>query len=167
MNYKEALEYIHSISNVFCKPGLDRIKTLCDRFNNPQDDLRFIHVGGTNAKGSTCAMLNSVLIKQGYKVGLFTSPYIRFFNERICINNVPIKDEELARLTEKAKAVIDTLKDKPTEFELITLLGFLYFKENNCDVVILEVGMGGRYDSTNIIKNPLLEIITSISSTPK
>ena len=163
MNYQEALEYIHSISNVFCKPGLYRIKTLCDRFNNPQDDLRFIHVAGTNAKGSTCAMLNSILVKQGLKVGLFTSPYIKFFNERICINNVPINNDELIKLTYEAKKVIDTLEDKPTEFELITLLGFLYFKKHKCDIVILETGMGGRYDSTNIIKNPLLTIITSIS----
>ena len=163
MNYSEALTYIHSISWTFCKPGLERIGVLCERLGNPQDSLRFIHVAGTNGKGSTCSMLSSVLRAAGYRVGLYTSPYIRFFNERMCVDGEPIADEELAEITEEVRPIADSMEDKPTEFELITAIAFVYFKRHGCDAVVLEAGMGGRLDSTNIIRNPLLSIITGIA----
>ena len=163
MNYTEALNYIHSVSWTFCKPGLERIAELCERLGNPQEGLRFVHVAGTNGKGSFCSMLDSVLRSAGYRVGLYTSPYIRFFNERMCVDGKPIEDEELAELTEYVRPIADSMTDKPTEFELITAIAFVYFQRRSCDVVILEAGMGGRLDSTNIIRNPLLSVITGIA----
>lgn len=159
----DTLAYIHSVSNYFCKPGLDRIKTLCDLLGNPQDKLKFIHVAGTNGKGSFCSMLSSVLTKSGYKTGLYTSPYIIKFNERISIDSVMISDEALTRITNKIKKIVDKVADKPTEFEMITAIAFQYFYENNCDFVVLECGLGGRYDATNIIKTSILSVITGIS----
>ena len=163
MNYTEALDYIHSISWTFCKPGLERIGELCKRLGEPQSSLKFIHVAGTNGKGSFCSMLNSVLLESGLRVGLYTSPYIRFFNERMCVNGEPISNDELAELTEYVKPIADSMTDKPTEFELITAIAFEFFKRHQCDVVILEAGMGGRLDSTNIIRNPYLSVITGIA----
>lgn len=163
MNYEEALDYIHSISWTFCKPGLERIGILCDRLGNPQESLKFIHVAGTNGKGSTCSMLSSVLRAAGYRVGLYTSPYIRFFNERMCVDGEPISDGELAEITDYVRPFADAMTDKPTEFELITAIAFEYFKRHACDVVVLEAGMGGRLDSTNIIRNPMLSVITGIA----
>lgn len=163
MNYTEALEYIHSISWTFCKPGLERIGALCRSLGNPQDSLRFIHVAGTNGKGSTSSMLSSILRSAGYRVGLYTSPYIRFFNERMCVDGEPIGDGELAEITSYVRPFADAMEDKPTEFELITAIAFEYFRRRGCDVVVLEAGMGGRLDSTNIIRNPLLSIITGIA----
>ena len=163
MNYVESIEYIHSINWCFCKPGLERIEKLCTLLGNPQNDLKFVHVAGTNGKGSFCAMLDSVLRAAGYKVGLFTSPYIRFFNERISAHGVPISDDELAKVTSYVRPFADSMEEKPTEFELITAIGFEYFKRKGCDVVILEAGMGGRLDSTNIIKSPILSVITGIA----
>ena len=163
MTYDEAIEYIHGISWTFCKPGLERIKELCKRLGDPQDSLKFIHVAGTNGKGSFCSMTESVLRAAGYKTGLYTSPYIRFFNERMCVNGQPIANDELAEITEYVRPFADAMADKPTEFELITAVAFEYFKRNGCDVVVLEAGMGGRLDSTNIIKTPLLSVITGIA----
>ena len=163
MNYPESLEYIHSINWCFCKPGLERIRELCERLGNPQRELKFVHVAGTNGKGSSCAMLESVLRAAGYKTGLYTSPYITVFNERMRINGENISDEELAEITTFIRPIADAMKDKPTEFELITAVAFEYFKRNGCDVVVLEAGMGGRLDSTNIIESSLLSIITGIA----
>ncbi len=165
MNYEECLEYIHSVNWCFCKPGLERIAELCERLGNPQNKLKFIHIAGTNGKGSVCAMLSSVLVQAGYRVGLYTSPYITVFNERMRINGKNIDNEELIRLTEKIKPIADSMSDKPTEFELITALAFEYFSDNACDVVVLEAGMGGRLDSTNIIssESTLLSVITGIA----
>ncbi len=163
MTYGEAIEYIHGVSNFFCKPGLDRIRELCAGLGDPQKKLKFIHITGTNGKGSVCSMLSSVLCRAGYKVGLFTSPYVLEFNERMRVNGENIPNDRLARLTEKAKAVADKMADRPTEFELITAIAFQYFLEEGCDVVVLEVGMGGRYDATNIIDSSLLSIITGIA----
>ncbi|MBO5702878.1 MAG: bifunctional folylpolyglutamate synthase/dihydrofolate synthase [Clostridia bacterium] len=163
MNYSEALEYIHSICWTFTKPGLERITALCEKLGNPQNDLKFIHVAGTNGKGSFCSMLDSVLRHAGYKTGLFTSPYIKVFNERMQFCGENISDEELAEITEYVKPHADSMEDKPTEFELITAIGFEYFKRKKCDVVILEAGMGGRLDSTNIINSSLLSVITGIA----
>lgn len=163
MTYNEAIKYIHSVSNFFCKPGLERVIELCHGLGDPQKELKFIHVGGTNGKGSFCAMTDSILRAQGYKVGLYTSPFVRVFNERMRVNGENIPNETLARLTERARTVADKMADQPTEFELITAIAFDYFREERCDVVILEVGMGGRLDATNIIDSPLLSVITGIS----
>lgn len=162
MTKNEAIEYIHSVSWRGSKPGLERIKELCQALGNPQEKLKFVHVAGTNGKGSVCAFLSSVLKSAGFKTGRFTSPYITHFNDRICVDEVPISDDELAKIVEKVKPIAEQMEDKPTEFELITAIGFLYFVEKKCDIVVLEVGLGGKKDSTNIIKNPLLSIITSI-----
>lgn len=162
MTYSEALAYIHSVNWTFCKPGLDRIRTLCEALGNPQKDLRFIHVAGTNGKGSFCAMTASVLSAAGYRTGLFTSPYIRTFNERMMVDGEMIAPEELAELTAFVRPIADGMTDKPTEFELITAIAFLYFKRHGCDLVVLETGMGGRLDATNLIETPLLTVITGI-----
>ncbi len=162
MNYNEALTFIHSVSNYFCKPGLDRIKKLTRQLGNPQDDLKFIHIAGTNGKGSLCAFLSEIFKTNGKKVGVYTSPYILRFNERISINGIPISNEDLARICSIVKDFCEQMEDKPTEFEIITAIAFKYFKEQNCDLVILECGLGGRLDATNIIKSPLLSIITGI-----
>ena len=163
MNYTEALEYIHGVNWTFCKPGLDRIGELCERLGNPQNKLKFIHVAGTNGKGSFCSMLESVLRKAGYKTGLYTSPYIKEFNERMRVGGENIDNEVLADITTRVRPIADSMTDKPTEFELITAVAFQYFYEAGCEVVVLEAGMGGRLDSTNIIRNPLLSVITGIA----
>ena len=163
MTYTEALNYIHSICWTFTKPGLERISILCEKLGNPQKDLKFIHVAGTNGKGSFCSMLDSILRAAGYKTGLFTSPYIKVFNERMRFDGENISDCELAEITEYVKPLADSMTDKPTEFELITAIAFEYFKRKHCDIVILEAGMGGRLDSTNIIDSSLLSVITGIS----
>lgn len=163
MTYNEAIEYIHSVSWTFCKPGLDRIRELTEKLGNPEDSLKFIHVAGTNGKGSFCSMLCSVLRACGLKVGMFTSPYILRFNERMRIGDENIPDGTLARLTEKIKPIADSLADKPTEFELITAIALNYFREEKVDVVVFECGMGGRLDSTNVIKTPILSVITGIA----
>lgn len=163
MTYDEAIEYIHGISWTFCKPGLERIGALCEALGNPQNRLKFIHVAGTNGKGSFCSMLSSVLTAAGYKTGLYTSPFIKIFNERMQINGKNIENERLAEITERVRPIADSLEDKPTEFELITAIAFLYFAEEECDVVVLETGMGGRLDSTNIITTPVLSVITGIA----
>ncbi len=163
MTYGEALEYIHGTSNFFCKPGLERISALCRALGDPQDTLRYVHVAGTNGKGSTSSMLASVLKEAGYKVGLYTSPYIYRFNERIRVDGEDISDGDLVELVERVKPIANAMTDKPTEFELITAIAFLYFKRCGCDIVVLEVGMGGRFDATNIIKAPMLSVITGIA----
>ncbi len=162
MNYEEALAYIHSINWCFCKPGLERISELCEKLGHPERGLRFIHVAGTNGKGSFCAMTESILRAAGYKTGLYTSPYIETFNERMRVNGENIANDELAQLTEYVRPIADSMTDKPTEFELITAIAFEYFWRHRCDVVILEVGLGGRLDSTNIIESPCLSVITGI-----
>ena len=163
MTYDEALTYIHGVSNFFCKPGLERISALCDMMGHPERGLKFIHVAGTNGKGSFCAMMDSVLRVAGYKVGLYTSPYICEFNERIRINGENIPNDTLCELTEYVKQFADEMEDSPTEFELITAIALEYFNREAVDVVVLEVGMGGRFDSTNIIRHPLLSVITGVA----
>ena len=163
MNYDQALQYIHSVSWTFTKPGLERIRELCQRLGNPQNGLKFIHVVGTNGKGSFCSMMDSVLRHASYKVGLFTSPYIKEFTERIRVDGENIPDQDLAEIVSYIQPIADEMEDKPTEFELITAIGLEYFKRCGCDVVVLEAGMGGRLDSTNIIQSSLLSVITGIS----
>ena len=162
MNYKEALEYIHSVCWMGSRPGLDRITELEKKLGNPEEKLNIIHVAGTNGKGSVCSMLSHIMIRAGYKTGLFTSPYIQTFNERIRINNIPISDSDLACVTEKVKRCADEMEHAPTEFELLTGIAFEYFFRERCDIVILETGLGGRLDSTNVITSPLLSVITGV-----
>ena len=163
MTYNQALEYIHSVSWKGSRPGLERTAELLEKMGNPQSKLKFIHVAGTNGKGSFCSMTANILKEAGYKVGLYTSPFVLRFNERMKINGEDIPDAELARITEYVKPFADSMQDSPTEFELITAIAFEYFAREGCDIVVLECGMGGRLDSTNIIKDPLLSVITGIS----
>ena len=163
MTYEETLAYIHSINWCFCKPGLERISALCEGLGHPERDLKFIHVAGTNGKGSFCSMTSSILRAAGYKTGLYTSPYIKTFNERMQIDGENISEEELIEITEYVRPIADAMIDRPTEFELITAIAFEYFRRNRCDVVVLEAGLGGRLDSTNIIRHPLLSVITGIA----
>lgn len=166
LTYSEALEFIHGMTKYGIRLGLDKIEKLLDLLGNPQEGIRVVHVAGTNGKGSTCAMIDSMLRAAGYRVGLYTSPYLEVFNERIRVDGKNIPDEDVARLTEKVKNAVEEMERKgwgqPTEFEVVTALGFLYFKEQKVDYLVLEVGMGGRYDATNVI-TPLVSVITPIS----
>lgn len=165
MTYKQVMDYIDSFLLFGSKLGLTRITKLLNDLNNPQDKLKFIHIAGTNGKGSVSCYCANILQNAGKKVGMFISPYIIDFRERFQINGEMISENDLIRIVEKIKAVVDTYpKDEiPTEFEIVTAIGMLYFYEQNCDIVVLEVGLGGRLDSTNVIKNPLCSVITSIS----
>ena len=163
MTYNEALEYIHSVCWKGSRPGLERITELCRRLGNPQNDLKFIHVTGTNGKGSTCAMTESILRQAGFKTGLFTSPYVKEFNERMRINGENVSDERLAYVTSLVKPHADAMSDAPTEFELITAIAFMLFKLEGCEIVVLEAGMGGRLDSTNVIEKSVVSVITGVA----
>ena len=163
MNYEESLEYIHGISWTFCKPGLERISALCEALGHPERALRFVHVAGTNGKGSFCSMLESVLRAAGYRTGLYTSPYIKEFGERMRVMGENIPNDKLAEITSYVRPIADAMEDKPTEFELITAIAFEYFRLEGCEVVVLEAGMGGRLDSTNVIREPYLSVITGIA----
>ena len=162
MNYDQALAYIHAVHWQGHKPGLDRIRTLLEALGNPHQKLQFVHIAGTNGKGSTAAMVDSCLRAAGYKVGMFTSPFINRFNERIQVNGIPIPDQDLVQLVEQVQPAAQAMEDVPTEFELITALGMLYFIQQHCDIVVLEVGLGGALDSTNIIPPPACAIITAL-----
>ena len=162
MNYEQAMEYIHAVQWAGHKPGLTRTRTLLAALGDPHKKLQFVHVAGTNGKGSTAAMLASCLQAAGYRVGLYTSPFINRFNERIQINGQQIPDEALVALVEQVKPAADAMEDVPTEFEIITALGMLYFAQQQCDIVVLEVGLGGTLDSTNVIEKPACAVITAL-----
>ena len=162
MTLDEALYYIHSVCWKGSVPGLERISALLDKMGHPERKLKFIHVTGTNGKGSTCAMLASMFTKAGYKTGLYTSPFLIRFNERIQIDGVQISDEEICRITEYIKPLADSIFEQPTEFELVTALGFEYFARQGCDLVVCEVGMGGEFDATNVILPPEAAVICNI-----
>jgi len=161
MNYNDALRYIGSRLRFGIKPGLDRIRRLLCRLGEPQNKLRFIHVAGTNGKGSTCTMTAAGLMAAGYKTGLYTSPYICDFRERIQIDGQMIPEDDLARLTEQAAAIIDD-DEETTEFEVITCIAMMWYAEQGCDYVVLETGLGGRLDATNVIEVPAAVAITRI-----
>lgn len=167
MNYKEAVEYIEEVQIYGSVLGLENIKALCGKLDNPQKELKFIHIAGTNGKGSVLAFLSTVLKKAGYRVGRFISPTITEYRERIQINGRMISKQDLPLYMERIKEACDALteegKPHPTPFEMETALGFLYFKEKGCDFVVLETGLGGLTDATNIIENPVLAVLTSIS----
>lgn len=166
MNYTEALNYIFSLKTVSLKPTLERISAALELLGNPQNALRAIHIAGTNGKGSVASMVSEVLIADGKKVGLFISPFIIDFTERIQINGKYILQDDLSRLTERVHPVQQKLSESGLElgqFEFITAVALLYFKEQNCDYVVLETGLGGRYDATNVFKKPVCTAITKIS----
>ncbi|KOA20204.1 folylpolyglutamate synthase [Clostridium homopropionicum DSM 5847] len=166
MNYLEAMEYIDDLAKFSMKLGLSRTGKILELLGNPQEKLRCIHIAGTNGKGSTTAMISKILIENGYKVGMYTSPFIEEFEERIQINNLNIPKDELAEVISKVanavEKVIELGYDNPTQFEVITCAGLLYFYKQAVDFAVIEVGLGGRLDSTNLI-TPILSIITSIS----
>ena len=158
MNFDETLNYIHSLGNSGRPAGLERITKLLSALGNPQDSFRAVHIAGTNGKGSVSAMLSSVFRESGLKTGLFISPYITDFCERIQIGGVPIAKEDLIRLSSRVKGTgIDV-----GEFEFITAVGFLHFAENGCDIAVIETGLGGRMDATNTLKNVDVAVITKI-----
>lgn len=165
MNYQDAMEWIHNRHKFGIKPGLQRMEWLMSRLGNPEQHLQAIHVAGTNGKGSTISFIRNMLQAHGYTVGTFTSPYVVTFNERISINGKPLADEEWAELVDKIKPLAEELETLPlggpTEFEVITALAILYFSEHPQDIVLMETGLGGRLDSTNVI-SPILSVITSI-----
>lgn len=162
MDYKQALEYIDAVQWHGSKPGLSRVGELLEKLGNPQKRLKFIHIAGTNGKGSCAAMTASVMKAAGYKTGLFTSPYLFRFNERMQINGKQIPDEALAGLVERIKPLADAMEDHPTEFELMTAAALLWYAEENCQIVVLETGLGGRLDATNIIDCPEAAVIMNI-----
>lgn len=162
MTAEEAIARLRERAWSSCPPGLDRTRALLSQLGNPEQSLKFIHITGTNGKGSTAAILASVLCAAGYRTGLFTSPHLYRFHERMQVNGEMISDELLVSLTERVLKAADALTVQPTEFELMTALGMLYFEAMHCDIVVLEVGMGGKLDSTNVIPAPEAAVITNI-----
>ena len=167
MNYKESLNYIEDTHKFGIKLGLDSTGKLLELLGNPQDNLNVIHVAGTNGKGSVCSFISNILKEEGYKVGLYTSPYLETFTERIRVNGENIPKEDVARIItlikDKIEIMISEGYSSPTEFEIVTAMAYYYYNEQKCDYVVLEVGLGGRYDATNVIKNPLVSVLVSIS----
>lgn len=166
MNYEEAMAVIGGRLRFGSKLGIERMELLMHKLGDPQKKLKFVHVAGTNGKGTTCTYISSVLSKAGYRTGLYTSPYVVDFRERFCIDGEMISKEELAAMVEKVSQAAEEISygdDDITEFEFITALAFCWYHERNCDVVVLEVGLGGRFDATNIIEAPLAAVIASIS----
>jgi dihydrofolate synthase/folylpolyglutamate synthase len=164
VNVFEAKNYIDSFSKFGKKvTDLSRFSRICADLGNPQDRLRFVHVSGTNGKGSTVRMIANTLRLAGYRTGEFTSPYIRVWNDRIRIDGVNITDDELAAIVTEIKPIFDESPDDYSQFELATAIAFIYFAAKKCDVVVLETGIGGRLDCTNIIENTVISVITSVS----
>ena len=159
---EQSLAYIHGLYRKGAKPGLAREQQLLALLGNPEKELQFIHIAGTNGKGSTAAMTASILHKAGYKTGLFTSPYIYRFNERIQLAGQQIPDADVVRLTKKVRALAETMPEPPTEFEFVTAMAMEYYREQQADIVVLEVGMGGLNDATNVIPAPQVAVITNI-----
>ncbi len=162
MTAEGAISYIESGLWSASRPGLSRTRELLDRLGAPQKKLRFVHVAGTNGKGSACAMLASVLREAGYRTGLYTSPYILSFNERMQVDGKSISDSELIRLTELIRPLADAMDDHPSQFEIVTAMAMQFFLDEGCDIVVLETGLGGTLDSTNVIDAPELAVITNI-----
>ena len=162
MNLNEALAYIHGLYRKGSIPGLHRMQEMMEKMGNPQKKLKFIHIAGTNGKGSTAAMTASILTKAGYKTGLFTSPFIYRFHERMQICGEQISDEDVVAMVEYTKGFAETMEDITTEFEFVTCMAMEYFARQQCDIVVLEVGMGGLIDATNIIDTPEVAVVTNI-----
>jgi len=167
LNYQEALRWIHGIQRFGMNPGLERIKALLDSLGNPQRKLNYLHIGGSNGKGSVAAFAAGVLETAGYRVGMYTSPYLVQFTNRMAINGEDISQERLVEMVARIKPKVEAIAadpdlGHPTEFEVVTAIAFTYFAEEAPDLVILEVGLGGRLDATNVI-DPLATIITTVS----
>ena len=162
MTLEDALSYIHKVDWRGSIPGLSRIDTLLGMLGHPERSVKYIHITGTNGKGSTCAMLAAILRQAGYKTGLYTSPYIFRFNERMQINGTPISDDALCALVEELQPLADSMADHPTEFELVTAMALTWFARERCDIVVCEVGMGGEFDATNVIPSPEAAVLTSL-----
>lgn len=167
LRYREALKKIENRLRFGSKLGLERFKVFMEMIGNPQNKLKYIHVAGTNGKGSTCAVISSILSEAGYKVGIYTSPSVIDFSERIKICSESIPEDKICELTEFLEPFAEEeifKKDPITEFEFTTAMAFKYFYDEKCDVVVLETGLGGRLDATNIIENSICSVITSIST---
>lgn len=162
MDYNETLKYINNTPKFSKMLGNDDLKKLLETLGNPEDNLNFIHIAGTNGKGSTAAMTASILRAGGYKTGLYTSPFIEVFNERIQVDGKNIPDAKLAEIATLVKDKIEELKIEISVFAQITAMAFVYFSQEKCDYVVLETGLGGRLDATNVIKKPLVCAITKI-----
>lgn len=167
MNYQECIQYLEEEVGFGSIPGLERIEYLCEKLGNPEQKLSVIHIAGTNGKGSAVAMLSSILKEAGYRVGTYTSPHLERYNERFLINGEEISDVDFAREITLMKNICEELRAEgkavPTLFEIVTGAAFQYFYEQKVDVLILEVGLGGKYDATNVVPSPLLSLIMSIS----
>ncbi|MGN0376101.1 MAG: bifunctional folylpolyglutamate synthase/dihydrofolate synthase [Suilimivivens sp.] len=167
MSYQETMDYIDSLQKYGSVPGLTNIINLCEKLGNPQNDLKFVHIAGTNGKGSVLCFISTVLKRAGYRTGRYVSPTIFDYRERIQINGKMISKKDLCIYMTKLKAVCEELaeegKPHPTPFEIETALAFLYFRDKNCDIVVLETGMGGELDATNIIENTLAAVFVSVS----
>ena len=162
MELNEALSFIHGTDWKGSRLGLERMRELMRRLGDVQDTLKYVHVAGTNGKGSTSTMLASILRSAGYKTGLYTSPHLVRVNERFRIDGADVSDAALCRAAEAVKAAADGMEDAPTEFEILTAMAFWYFAEQRCDAVVLEVGLGGRLDATNVIRSPEAAVIANI-----
>lgn len=167
MNYKQAMEYMEETAKYGSVPGLTNIINLCEKLGNPQNDLKFVHIAGTNGKGSTLAYISTVLKEAGYRVGRYVSPTIFEYRERIQVNERMISKDALCRHLETIQEAIAQLeaegKAHPTPFEIETAMAFLYFKEKKCDIVVLETGLGGTLDATNLITTTVVSVLASIS----
>ena len=167
MKYEQALEYLEQMNIYGSVLGLKTSLELCRRLGNPQDNLQFVHIAGTNGKGSILAYVSTVLSAAGYKTGRYVSPTIRDYRERIQVNGRMITKKAVGELAEQVKEVCDEMVadgfPHPTVFEIETAMGFLYFKQMGCQIVVLETGLGGLLDATNIIKNTLVAVFASIS----
>lgn len=162
MTAQEAEQKIHEQAWIGRPPGLDRTRELLKRLDDPHMGLKFVHITGTNGKGSTASMVSSVLQRTGLKTGLYTSPHLWHFGERFQVNRQPISDDDLGRITQRVLDAAQDMDDPATEFELMTAVAMLYFQEQGCDLVVLEVGLGGRLDSTNIIPAPEVAVMTNL-----
>ena len=162
MTVQQAIDYINDHTWSQWRLGLERTRELLARLGDPQKELKFVHVAGSNGKGSTCAMLERILREAGYRTGFFPSPYIEDFRERIQVCGEYITEEALCEITNTVREQADAMEDHPSQFELITAIGMVYFAREQCDMVILEVGLGGEFDATNVIDAPEAAVITHI-----
>jgi len=165
MNFKESIDWLYSFKQYGSKLGLERISILMKHLKNPQNNIKIVHVTGTNGKGSVCKYIGSILQKAGYIVGVYISPHLQRFSERIVIDNCEISEEEIVDLVEKIKPVIDDMignGNTPTFFEIVTAMAFQFFSDSSIDFAVVEVGLGGRFDATNVV-TPLVSVITNIS----
>ncbi|HSW35660.1 MAG TPA: Mur ligase family protein, partial [Candidatus Limnocylindrales bacterium] len=167
LRYREALDWIHGLGRFGINPGLERVSALLHLLDNPHHKVCFVHIAGTNGKGSTAAMLASILRASGYCTGLYTSPYLLSFTNRMAVNGSDVAREDLVELVDLVRPLVERIGaegrlGQPTEFEVVTVLAMLYFARRQVDLVVLETGLGGRLDATNVV-NPLVSIITNVS----